>query len=486
MNNIKTILSIVITLSTGLLYAQFSTDTLFTVPDTARVLTLENFYQWIIWNHPVARQAGLLSEVARQEIRLARGNFDPKAEINYLSKNFNNIDYYTKINAQLKFPSVFPLDPSLGMEKNSGSYLNPESYISNAFNFRQLYAGIAVPLGQGLITDARRAALRQAELFKDLTEAEQVAIINKLLLDAAKEYWSWFYHYYHYRLQDRGVAVAREIFERTRLNAQLGEASAIDTVQAKITLQTRIIDQQEALLEFLNAGVVISTYLWDSLGNPVDLPPNWIPVPEQDMFVISAEELEELRNQARYNHPDLRKLSVKLMQLDVERRLAAEFLKPRLDLKYYLLNQPFDPEGNTQFSPTEDYKFGLDFSMPLFLRKERAKLAQTKLKITTMEYERILTERQIINNLQATYNSLITIGAVTSNQRDMVNNFERLLQAELLNLQLGESDLFKINLQIEYLLRTQGKWLKLLSDYSKQKAMLYWAAGVRNLGQELR
>lgn len=98
----------------------------------------------------------------------------------------------------------------------------------------------------------------------------------------------------------------------------------------------------------------------------------------------------------------------------------------------------------------------------------------------------MLTERQVINNLQATYNSLITIAAVTTNQREMVNNFERLLRAELLNLQLGESDLFKINLQLDYLLRTQGKWLKLLSDYSKQKAMLYWAAGVRNLGQELR
>lgn len=478
-------------LSACLLYsaalsAQFSTDTLFAVPDTAHVLTLENFYQWVIQNHPVARQAALLSEVARQEIRLARGHFDPKAEISYLTKNFNNIDYYEKFNAQLKFQTLFPLDPSVGVERNTGQYLNQESFISSQYNFRQLYAGVAIPLGQGLITDARRAALRQAQLFKDLTEAEQVAIINKLLLEAAKEYWNWFYHYYHYRLQDRGVAIAREIFERTQLNAQLGEASAIDTVQAKITLQTRLIDQQEALLGFLNAGVVISTFLWDSLGNPVDLPPSWIPVPEQDMFVISDKELDELRNRARYNHPELRKLSVKLMQLDVERRLAAEFLKPKLDLKYFLLNQPFDPEGNTRFLPTEDYKFGLDFSFPLFLRKERAKLAQTKLKITSLEYERVLTERQVINNLQATYNSLITIAAVTTNQREMVNNFERLLRAELLNLQLGESDLFKINLQLDYLLRTQGKWLKLLSDYSKQKAMLYWAAGVRNLGQELR
>jgi outer membrane protein TolC len=476
---------IICLLQSARLAAQFQTDTLFTIPDTATVLTLENFYQWVIHNHPVARQAALLSEVARQEIRLARGNFDPKAELNYLTKNFNNTQYYDKLHAHIKFPTLFPVDPSIGMERNTGTYLSAESYIPGTFNFRQLYAGIAIPLAQGLLTDARRAALRQAELFKDLTEAEQISIINKLLLEAAKEYWNWFYAYYNYRLQDRGVAVANEIYKRTRMNAALGEASVIDTIQAKITLQTRIIDRQEALLEFLNAGVVISTYLWDSLSNPIDLPPNWIPVPETELFVVSTEELENLRTQARYNHPELRKLSVKLLQLDVERRLNAEFLKPRLDLKYYLLNQPFDPEGNTRFTPGDDYKLGLDFSFPLFLRKERAKLAQTKLKITATEYDRLLTERQIVNNLQATYNTLITTAAVLTNQRNMVNNFERLLQAELLNLQLGESDLFKINLQLEYLLRTQSKWLKLVADYSKQKALLYWAAGVRNLGEEL-
>ncbi|GIV36436.1 MAG: transporter [Cyclobacteriaceae bacterium] len=467
------------------LFAQFRYDTLFATPDTATALTLEGFYQLVIKNHPLARQAALLSEVARQEIRLARGNFDPKAEITYLTKNFNNTEYYDKLNAQIKFPSLFPLDPAVGLERNSGTYLSSESYIPPEYNYRQLYAALALPLGQGLLTDTRRAALRQAELFKDLTEAEQVSMINKVLLDAAKEYWNWFYSYYLFRLQDRGVAVATEIFERTRLNAQMGEASAIDTVQALITLQSRIIERQEALLGFLNAGVTISTFLWDSLGNPVDLPTNWIPVPEPEMFALSASELEALRAQARINHPDLRKLSVKLLQLDVERRLNAEFLKPRLDLKYYLLNQPFDPEGNAHFSPANDYKFGLDFSFPLFLRKERAKLAQTKLKITATEYDRMLTERQIVNNLQATYNTLVTTASVLNNQLDMVNNYERLLQAELLNLRMGESDLFKINLQLEYLLRTQGKWLKLLSDYSKQKALLYWAAGIRNLGEEL-
>jgi outer membrane protein TolC len=468
----------------GHIQAQTPADTLFRLPDTARVLTIENFYLLVTRYHPVARQAGLLSDVARQEIRLARGNFDPKAEITYLTKNFSDAEYYSILNGSVTFNSVFPVDPKIGVEKNVGQFLNPERYISNQFNYKQFYAGLSLPLGRGLITDDRRTALRQAELFKDLTEAEQVKLINKLMLDAAYDYWNWFYSYYNFRLMNRGVLVAREIFRRTKLSVELGENAPIDSVQAKITLQNRLIQQQEALLDFQNTGVILSTYLWDSTGQPASLDLRWVPVPERTMLALSAAELDALANQARNNHPELRKLSITLSQLDVSRRLAAEYLKPRLDLNYYFLNQPFDPQWNWNTPTGDDYKFGLDFSMPLFLRKERARLAQVKLKINATQYERNLAEREVLNAIQATHNSLLATSAIIANQQAMVENYDRLLQAELLNFENGESDLFKINIQLEYLLQAQTKWTKLLAEYEKQKARLYWAAGVRNLGRE--
>ncbi len=463
---------------------QSPTDTLFRLQDTARVLTIENFYVLVTRYHPVARQAALLTDVARQEIRLARGNFDPKAEITYLTKDFSDTDYYSAFNGSITFNSVFPVDPKIGIEKNTGQYLNPERYISDQFNYRQLYAGISLPLGRGLITDDRRAALKQAELFRDLTEAEQVNVINKLMLNAAYEYWNWFYSYYNFRLMNRGVVVAQELFRRAKLNVELGENAPIDSVQAKITWQNRLIQLQEAQLNFQNAGIQLSTFLWDSLGMPVSLDLRWVPVPENKTLALTAEELDELVTQAKINHPELRKLSITLMQLDVNRKLAAEYLKPRLDLNYFLLNQPFNPEWSWTTPTWDDYKFGLDFSMPLFLRKERARLAQVKLRINNTQYERNLAEREVINTIQATYNSLLATANIIRNQQAMVENYERLLQAELMNFENGESDLFKINIQLEYLLHAQTKWANLLADYEKQKAALYWAAGVRKLGRE--
>ena len=162
---------------------------------------------------------------------------------------------------------------------------------------------------------------------------------------------------------------------------------------------------------------------------------------------------------------------------------ASEWLKPQLNVSYYALNQPIDPEGRSSLDLAGSYKFGFDISMPLFLRKERAKVAMTRLKITSTELERDLAERQILNNLTATYNKLVNLNTILSSQGEMATSYERLLEAELLNLEQGESDLFKINVQQDKFIQAQAKWLKLMADYEKQTAELYWAAGVNRLNR---
>ncbi|MBT1705760.1 TolC family protein [Chryseosolibacter indicus] len=457
-------------------------DSVFVLPDTAKPLTLEDFYRLILKYHPVAKQVNLLSDVARQEIRLARGSFDPKLEVAYLMKHYNQTEYYRLFNGSVKLPTRSPVTPSVGLERNKGEYLNPEKYISDEYNYQQIYAGISIPLGQGLMTDERRTALKQAELFSDMTEAEQIKVINKLLLEAAKSYWDWYYSYYNYRLATNTVRIADDIFKRTKANFEGGEIAAIDTTQAKIILFEREVNRQEALTSWQNSTINISTFLWDSLMNPVDVAPQLAPVNETELVVLSATTLEELVNQAKTNHPELRKLNLKVEQLELDRRLASEYLKPKLDLSYYMLNQPFYPEGvNNNFTFNDNFKLGVDFSFPIFLRKERAKVAQTKLKLTTTQYDLQLAQRQIINDINAAYNQVINYGIIVQQQRAMADNYIRLVNAELLNLENGESDLFKINVQQEKLFNAQSKLIKVMADYEKQKAILYWSAGVRLL-----
>lgn len=452
------------------------------IPDSIVTFPINNLYASMRKFHPLIRQAELLSEVAQQEIRFAKGAFDPKVEIQGNLKEYDDKEYYNKWYGSFTVPVWFPVDPKVGIERNTGQYLNPENALPSDDNYRQLFAGVTVPLGRGLFTDERRATVKQAQLGISLAEAEKIKLINKVLLEATKDYWQWYFAYFNYQLNIRNARIADEIFSRARMNAQLGEASGLDTLQADITRQQRMVERQEAYLELINSSVKLSNHLWDSLGNPLQITSLLAPQPIGEVEILADETLKSLKQMAMENHPELQKLSVKLDQLEIDRKLATEFLKPRLNLNYNFLNQPLTPAGELQsLTFMNNYKLGLDFYMPILLRKERAKVAQTRLKIQNTTYERTQTEREILNQVQATFNQLVNTNTLLQQQNTMTTNYQRLLQGELLNLENGESDLFKINVQQEKLIQAQSKLLKLRTDFEKQKATLYWAAGLRNL-----
>ena len=446
--------------------------------DTVRVFSFNDFYRIVMEYHPVVKQAKLLPEQALQELRMARGTFDPKIEVGWNKKSFNDTEYYNIFKSALKIPVWFPLDPEVGIEQNSGAYLNPERYISESIDNRQVYGGISAPIGRGMFIDERRATVKKAALFKDMSEVEQIKMINKLLLSVAKDYWEWYDAYNQYILAEQAIEITQDIFERTILAFEYGEVAAIDTVQAGISLQQRLIEFQQADIGRVTAALKLSNHLWTEGGLPVEIHDDT--QPENIMLsATSTVELEMLLEQARSNHPELQKLELKNEMLQVDQQLARENLKPTLDIGYYLLDQPFNANGEREpFSLTDNYKIGLHFSFPLLLRKERAKVNQSSLKILDNNYESSFREREIINEINTFHTILINTYQIIDRQRQMMEGYERIIEAEKMNLEGGESDLFKINIQLDKLIEAKSKYIKLNAEYKKTEAYLYWAAGM--------
>lgn len=446
------------------------------------VLTFEDYYTIVINNHPVVKQANLLPQQARQELRLAKGSFDPKIEGKWDYKTLSETQYWNLLDVGMKIPTWFPIDPKFGFEKNEGDFVNPENFIDPKTSNEQIYAGISVPLGKGLFIDNRRAVVRQARLFQEMAEAEQIKAINKVLLTATKDYWEWYNAHENYRLMEQSIQIADDIFRRTKQAFEYGEAAMIDTVQAKITLQKRRIDFEQANIDRIKAVLMLSNNLWDGNGVPLDLAEEV--VPEEFLQTILSEAiLGELYEAARENHPELVKLRLKMNSLQIDQSLARENLKPQIDVSYVLLDQPFSPaEGQGGLDLEDNFKVGVDFSFPIFLRKERAKLKQTQFKIIDNEFAISFNERKILNGINSKYNIVLTTRRLIRQQQGMVDNYELIVQAERLNLLQGESDLFKLNSQLDKLIESKTKLFKLKSTYQKDIAELYWIAGIRNLG----
>jgi outer membrane protein TolC len=441
------------------------------------VFTIEDFFIQIMETHPVARQAALFSDEAKQELRVARGLLDPTINSRLYRKELDGKNYFTLWDNTLRIPVWYGADIKAGFERNSGFNVNGENFTPNT---GLTYMGISVPLGQGLIIDHRRATIRQAELLGDLAEAERISLINKLLLQAAKDYWDWLYTYNKLQLHEEGLELAQFRMDAVKIRAAEGDLSNIDTVEAKMELQNRRVLLSQSRVEYQNASLMISNYLWAADGTPLEITDEIIPASAvSDDVVIHPDTLENMIVEARNNHPELLKIKIKQSQHDIERRFLSDRLKPRLNLEYNFIQQGFPvnvSEMNNTFF-TNNYKFGLNFSFPLFLRIERGKLQLNKLKITDLNLTMQQSGREISNQIQAFYNDLLNLNEQVQLQEEMVVNSRILRNGEQALFENGESSLFLINVREMNLINNQVKLFELQTKYAQTKMMVQWAAG---------
>jgi len=226
-----------------------------------------------------------------------------------------------------------------------------------------------------------------------------------------------------------------------------------------------------------NARLQLSTYLWSDQGEAVELLPSAKPgIPELQNRIPDESQIQAWTGQALENHPEIRKFQVKTKLLELDRKLAGEMLKPALNLQYNWLSAP-DP-GLWYDSPANrNYKLGLDFSVPLLLRKERAKLSLTKTKILQNRLETDQASRNIKADIAISRNQLLLLSRNMAAQKILVENYDKLLQAEIRKFGMGESSLFLINSRESKLIEARIKLISMESKFQKERALLLYAAG---------
>ena len=437
----------------------------------------EDFKNLVLKNHPTVKQANLFIRDAQTEIMQAKGAFDPKLTSYFDRKSFKGIDYYNRWDNALKIPTWLGVDFKLGYERNTGKYLLEEE------SSQLLVAGLSVPIGQGLIIDARRNTLKQAQLGKNYAEAERQKLISSTVFYAAKSYWDWWFSYQQLQLIREGYDLANTRFIATRERARVGEQAAIDSVEAKITLQDREVSLQQAMIELQNYRLALSNYLWSSNETPLELHEDAAP-PVAPIRKVDETTLLALINQAKLQHPEIQKLNVKIDQLQIEERFRKEMLKPVFNVNFNFIADGFvnKPSSNFEnsFSPN-NHKLGFEFVMPLFLRKERGKLQQIRIKQQSTGLDLNLARREIMNDVYAAYNEVRNFEKQLKIQQSATQNQEILVRAEQRKFDIGESTLFLINTRESKLIEMKTKVESLKSKYEKALANLAYMAGLTEL-----
>lgn len=437
------------------------------------VLTFEEYLAYVKKYHPITQQAGLLLNMGEAQLLQARGGFDPKIEVDYDRKEFKGTEYYDILNSTFKIPTWYGIELKANFEQNSGVYLNPERTIPPDGLFS---AGVSVDVGQGMFINERMAALRSARIFQDQSLAERDLMVNEVLYEAALTYFDWLRVYNEMSIYEGFLLNARERYQGIRQNALLGEIAAIDTVEAKIAVQNRTLELEQARLNLTKERLNVSNYLWLENNVPVELQPQMIPdrdLPKKidTILDIPLTPLETVLD----NHPKLRSLEFKLKALELEQRLKRNSLLPEVNLEYNFLT----PEMETiNTFNTSNYKAGVSVRMPLFLRKERGALRLTNFKVQDAEFDIQLNEEQIKNKILAVYQELESYRTQNALVIDMVDNYQIMLNAEERKMSFGESSLFLINTREIKLIEAQLKQNELLTKFLSTKAKLFRDLGI--------
>lgn len=424
--------------------------------DTLKVLTLEQYLQHVKENHPFAIVASNQVEQAEQVIRMSKGAFDPVAFAGIDQKYYDGKMYYSTLTSGLKIPTRLGIDFKVAGDWNRGEYLNDEHKVPDG---GLTYLGVEVPIGRGLFTDERRTQLKRSQVALNQSIFEQQLTLNELLYDAGQHFINLQEQNAQLELAEEGFRIAQIRYKQIKVEAEIGERAFLDTVEASAQLFLREIDVQQRRLNTQNALLAVEVFLWEKGTIPLKLDTSL------QIEKISKATRQTLPNVSIDQNPDLLLYSTKLSDLEFERKLKVEQLKPQLNFNYNLLQTP-DELISMKYDYT-NYKWGASFYMPLFLRKERSSLQITKLKIENTQYQQIQKQRELETKLlQNRQNWVVTLDQMQTSET-IAQRYFQLAEAERNFFNIGESSLFLVNAREISYLSAQSKYLEFIAKAYK-------------------
>jgi outer membrane protein TolC len=413
------------------------------------ILTLDAYLGYVKQFHPLVKQANLEVSQAQSGIIASRGGFDPKIEVDYENKQFKSTEYYDLLNTTFKIPTWYGIELKAGFDQMDGAFLNPQN--TTPENGLAIL-GISVPLGQGLFINNRMADLRKAKLFSNLTQAERDLEVANVLYLASNSYFNWYRNYNEYKLYETFLKNAQIRYDGIIELINAGDRPTIDSIEAGVLVKSRQLSLEQARLKLVKSKLELSNFLWFSNNLPLEL---------QD-FIKPENQLEKtIENTLKTNglllatidfenHPKIKSLQNKVGILEVDKRLKGDLLKPTINLNYNYISEPeFIEDFNSL-----NYKYGVNFSFPLFLRKERGNFQIAKFKLQDAELDLEFENQVLKNKIEYQLEEINSLKTQIQIADELVSDFQTMLDAEEQLFFFGESSLFLINSRENSLLST--------------------------------
>jgi ribosome assembly protein YihI (activator of Der GTPase) len=454
-NNYKaTIVILIVCMYTPISIAQNNTSINYTT-----------YINTVIANNFMAQKANNEATYGALQLKAAQGGFDPSFNFKYDNKFYNNQNYYSVLSTEIKQQLYTNQYLKAGYTYGIGNNINPEDI---TYTKGQPYLGVELGLLQGLSIDKKRAEVLKAKEYTNYYNAEKNIQLNNLLIESLTRYMDWLYAKDLLLVNQQFMQASEQRLQGIIKLAQAGEKAAIDTIEANLLVQARKLEVQSNSIEIQKTSNDVAFYLNNSSAI-------------SNNSITTIDNLETYYNKAQlaFNNyyrletavnPILVKYNALSKVLDVNVKLQRELIKPMLTVSYNFLGTGNNQNSVQLSSNNNNYKWGVQFSVPLFVRAATNEYKKTQLlaKNNTLELQNKNNE---LNNKLTTNKQSGSILLNQINNTTTLSYSKQLFVSEQQKIENGESSLFMLNTRENKLLETEVKLLEYKLKFIK--TMLY-------------
>lgn len=443
-------------------------------------LTLDDVMSSALQSLPTVESARLAIEKARGSFVSSRGSFDLnlKAE-----GSADAIGFYDRLDGEVKLEQstrIWGLELVGGYRNGSDHPAYDGKRVTS--DGGELKAGLLLPLLKGGPIDKARLAEALARLDIDLAELELDLVRLQLLQEAGKAYWNWVSAGLQLQVVERLLKLALQRQDFVRAQVESGDRPAILLVDNDRVVADRTRERVKARVTLRKAAIKLSIFWRNEQGDPIIPEPDRLPsLPEP--VTMTQLDLEQALTAELPRRPDVQQLQVLRTKLRQELRLATNSILPKLDLEVMASKElgekrSYGSPNDFESKNETEVGLGLSFAFPVQIRAARGKAASLRASIGSLDQK----ARFLRDKLRAAVRQAWVDVRASREQAALAAETAQLTQtlqeAERERFELGQSDIFILNLREESAAKAQSKLVDTTINVQTARLDFWTAAGV--------
>lgn len=431
-----------------------------TSPFAPPILTLERLVQVVEANHPKLLGADVERRIARSKRLEKQGAFDPSLFLSsdYLAYNsVGKLATTTTTDVGIEIPTPYGLKVLAGGRYHYGKVKSPDSSTGQSGEY---FLMLKLPLLRGAGINEKLAAERQARIGVPIADQAFHLARVEIALKAIQVYWKWTSSARKLQVQQDLLKIAQARAKFITERVMEGELPKAELPLAEGEVQQRLIMLYAAERTLQQAALELGLYLFDENGEPLPTPtPIEAPVYVGNPTPLQPSAIEEGRQKALQQRPELKSLSLQKDQTQIDLRLAKNDRMPSLDLV-------FSPAQDTGLGGVGNtMKAGIMVSFPLLTRGADGRTLSAKQKLQKLNLEEQESRNRLITGVndavnavqvsclryEAAKQALVFAKQAEENERERYRNGDStLINVNLLERATAQAAAMLIDIEAEY------------------------------------